>query len=99
MQEFVIIQRNDLRDEISAVLDQKLESFFSKFQHPAPNPSTGQLRSRKEAAKRLGISLVTLNEWTKTGIVKGYRINSRVRYKEEDLEACLNQIKSSKQYA
>lgn len=41
--------------------------------------------SRKEAAKFLGITLVTLRDWTKRGLLKSGNIGSRVFYKKSDL--------------
>lgn len=50
--------------------------------------------TRKQTSTILGISLVTLNEWTKEGKVKGYRIGSRVRYKRNEVEQSLLSIKT-----
>lgn len=47
--------------------------------------------SRTEAARILRISLPTLNEWTKQGKVKAYRIGSRVLYKPDDIDNSLTQ--------
>lgn len=49
--------------------------------------------SRKQAAKMLKISLPTLCEWSKTGIIKGYRIATRVRYKRRELELAVKAMK------
>lgn len=49
--------------------------------------------TRKEAAKLLKISLPTLSEWSKSGIVKSYRIATRVRYKRKDVELALKAVK------
>ena len=49
------------------------------------------LLTRKEVAKLLKISLVTVHTWTKQGILKPYRIGNQVRYKEtEVLQALTN---------
>jgi len=58
-----------------------------------PKPET-ELLTRKEAAKLLGVSLVTIQDWTKTGKITGYRIASRIRYKRHELETSLLQIKT-----
>ncbi|MEN3323748.1 helix-turn-helix domain-containing protein [Mariniflexile soesokkakense] len=47
------------------------------------------LFTRETTAKMLCISLPTLNEWTKTGIIKAYRIGGRVLYKHEDISNAL----------
>ncbi len=52
-----------------------------------------QFLTRREAAKYLGISLVTLSDWSKSGVVTGYRIASRVRYKRNELENSLKKMK------
>ena len=43
------------------------------------------LLSRKEAAKFLGITLVTLHDWTKRKFVIAGRIGNRVYFKKSDL--------------
>lgn len=58
-----------------------------------PQPET-VLLTRKEAAKLLGVSLVTILDWTKKGKITGYRIASRIRYKRHELETSLLQIKT-----
>lgn len=55
---------------------------------------TIEFLTRKQTAIILGISLVTLSEWTKQGKVKGYRIGSRVRYKRDELNQSLQSIKT-----
>ena len=45
--------------------------------------------SRKDTAEQLCVSLPTLHEWTKSGILKAYRIGGRVLYKLSEIhEAC-----------
>jgi len=48
--------------------------------------------SRSEAAKLLTISLPTLNEWTKQGIIPAYRIGNRVLYKPEEIDNSLKEV-------
>lgn len=50
--------------------------------------------TRNQTAHLLGISLVTLSEWTKDGKVKGYRIGSRIRFKRHEIEQSLLTIKT-----
>lgn len=52
--------------------------------------------TRKQTAELLGLSLPTLNEYTKRGILQGYRIGSRVRYKKEEVINSLEEIQSIK---
>ena len=67
------------------------------FVAEVPGPSPDKLHPRiKETAQKLGISLPTLHDWTKRGIIPAYRINTRVRYLKEDIEASFNKIQSIK---
>jgi excisionase family DNA binding protein len=53
---------------------------------PTANPSIPEeLLTRVEAAHLLGITLPTLREYTRRGIVKGYRLGARVRYKRSEV--------------
>jgi excisionase family DNA binding protein len=52
--------------------------------------------TRQEVSKLLQISLPTLHDYTKKGIVLGYRIGNKVRYKRTEIENSLTIIKSLK---
>jgi hypothetical protein len=57
---------------------------------------TETLLTRKEASEKLKISLVTLNDWSKRGIIQSYLIGGRVYYKESEIEASLSKTKTVK---
>jgi len=48
--------------------------------------------TRKETAHILGISLPTLNDWSKRGIIPSFRIGTRIRYRMEDVRMSLNKV-------
>jgi excisionase family DNA binding protein len=52
--------------------------------------------TRQEVANLLKISLPTLNEYTRTGIIKGSRIGSRVLYGEQEIREAIKEIPSLK---
>lgn len=54
------------------------------------------LLTRKETAALLGISLVTLHKWTNQGRLTAYRIETSVRYKADEVNNALIQIKPTK---
>ena len=62
-------------------------------EHLQPKENVEYL-TRKQTSTLLGISLVTLSEWTKEGKIKGYRIASRIRYKRHEIEQSLLTIKT-----
>lgn len=90
----IYLQSLELSD-IKRVIEEVVENKISKLSPPKhQNPNV--LLSRKETAKLLCVSLPTLNEWTKTGIVKAHRIGNRVLYKEQEVLDALNEVRSLK---
>jgi len=83
--------KSDLKTLIAETFKEELTTFFSKNKK-----SDDRLRTRKETAEILGISLPTLSTWTKSGVIKAFRIGNSVRYKAEDINNALNNIQSIK---
>ncbi|WP_460544767.1 helix-turn-helix domain-containing protein [Echinicola sediminis] len=52
--------------------------------------------TRQETARRLSISLPTLNSYSKRGFIKSYNIGNRILYKESEVEAALTEVKTVK---
>lgn len=50
--------------------------------------------TRKEVAKILKVSLVTLSDWNNKGVLKPYRLGNLIRYKREELDQALISINS-----
>lgn len=92
----IILQGIDVQD-LKELLLEAVEEKFKVLVHSDPvlsnsvHSNENKYLSRREAAKMLKISLPTLNEWTKQGKIKAYRIGSRVLYKPEDIENSLTQ--------
>lgn len=61
-----------------------------------PKESTPRFLSRQEVASLLKISLPTLNEYTRTGIIKGSRVGSRVLYDEASVKEAVKDIPTLK---
>ena len=85
------LELSDIKKVFEEVLENKLRNF-----NPQPEKEGLKLLSRKDTAKLLCISLPTLHEWTKTGIVKAHRIGNRILYKLEEVNGALNMIQTSK---
>jgi excisionase family DNA binding protein len=66
--------------------------------HPrnVPGPPPEELLTRAQAAKLLGITLPTLRDYTKRGLVEGYRIGTRVRYKRTEVLGSLQRMRTAK---
>src|SRR4030095_7893072 len=85
------ITLEQLKSEITGALKKEITILVESLNC---SKQEDELITRKQAAKLLGVSLVTINDWTKTGKITGYRIASRIRYKKSEVEASLAQIKT-----
>ncbi len=92
----LIIQGTTLDDFLFQVKKTVSETLLSETQVKPEKSAKQNYLTRSEVAERLNISLPTLNEYTKRGIVPAYRIGARVLYKESEIENSLNQIVSTK---
>lgn len=63
-------------------LEEELKSIKQNFQPKEPI----ELLTREETAEYLKISLTTLWNWSKIGILCSYRIGNRVYYKRSEVE-------------
>lgn len=84
------VSTKDLQELIDKAVDLKI-----KIPHLTKKEEIKYL-TRKETADILRISLVTLHEWTKKGIIKSLRLGTRVRYKSTEVEMAFKEIESMK---
>lgn len=57
------------------------------------NNQSDKLITREQTAKLLSVSLVTIHNWTKSGILKAYRIGNKIRFKEVEVLQALQTTK------
>ena len=77
--------------------DARLEAILQKvLENYVPVQKETNYFTRKEVAKKLHISLPTLNEYTKSGNLKGYRIMGRILYKIDEVDSALTSIEPLK---
>lgn len=91
-----IIPEKEYRDNyersIREIFREELESVRRIREAPSINES---YLTRKEAAKRLRISLPTFDEYVRRNIILAHKMGCRIRVKESDLEKALKAIKTS----
>ncbi|MDC2014629.1 helix-turn-helix domain-containing protein [Bacteroides thetaiotaomicron] len=80
-----------LESMISRLLDEKLATIIESTPKVEESPKDG-LYKRKDTAKRLQISLPTLDAWTKAGIINARRIGTRVYYTDKDINDALKKV-------
>lgn len=79
----------DLLGEITRAVRSELDA---RTPNAAPPPE--ELLTREQTAQLLGITLPTLRLHTSRGLVTGYRIGTRVRYKRSEVLSGLQQIRT-----
>lgn len=78
--------------ELKNLISEVLRTELKNLNDSQPEKETTELITRLQTAKILNVSLPTLNDWTKKGIIKGYRIGSRVRYKKNEVFEALKLV-------
>ena len=75
-------------DQLSEMIRESLRDELRQL-HPAETPN---YLTRRETARRLRISLVTLNDWVNRGRIRAHKIGGRVLFRDSDVEAALHRI-------
>jgi len=93
MHSITITQIN--RDELSNLINNSLKEFFKKTGAPQKVELSPRL-TRKEVAKLFDVSLNCVNDWSKKGILKPYKVGQRTYFKRSECENVL--FNQPKQY-
>lgn len=84
----VLLQNVDVA-EIFARFDKLENALKACYVKSEPQQKQPDLLTRKDVAKLLGVSLVTVNDWTNKGILTAYKCGNRVYYKEPEVMQAL----------
>jgi excisionase family DNA binding protein len=79
------ITPQQLKESILSDVRTELKEIVLNFQ---PKKQAEYL-TRQEVAKILKVSLVTLSDWNKKGVLKPYRLGNLIRYKTTEIEESL----------
>jgi len=82
----------DFKEEIISDFKGVLKNFATSLQ----DESNNKILNRQETEELLGVSLVTLCDWTRKDIVPAYRIGNKVRYKKHEVLNALQQMNNFK---
>lgn len=88
----IITSPEDLEILISQATIKAVKDALVDFQKGNDTDLKPELFTRKEACKALKISLPTLRDWTKRGLLKSFTLGGRIYYKSEELEKALIRI-------
>jgi len=86
------ITPSELKEDIINNVRAELNVIAQNFQPIKP----AEYLTRQEVATILKVSLVTLTDWNKKGVLKPYRLGNLIRYKRAELEEALISINSKK---
>ena len=88
------ISLDQLQESIKTVVSAELKNAVSEL--TTKREIEPELITRKETAEILGVSLPTLHEWTKKGVLPAKRIGSRIRYERTAVYDALKSVEPLK---
>jgi hypothetical protein len=83
-------------EQLTGIINNAVTEAVKSIKIQASTPPSEKLLTRKETSDKLKISLVTLNDWTKRGLIQSYIIGGRVLYKDSEIEASLYKTQTVK---
>jgi hypothetical protein len=89
------------KEELQALINEAIErvNLNSKEKENTKEEKGDKLLTRNETAALLKITLVTLSDWSKRGIIQPYYLGGRVYYKEKEIINSLYKAKEGRGYA
>lgn len=81
------------REQLRAYFDSIERKIKELGEHMQPKEPPAFL-SRKEVAATFGVTLPTVHDWTKKGLLKSYRMGNRILYKRHEVEAAITPTRS-----
>ena len=87
MNPLILLNKQDLLEVVQEAMLPLMQQVELKNARLATAQPESELMTRKEAAAYLKITLVTLNAWTRQGVIDSRRIQGRVYYFRSELQA------------
>lgn len=91
----IILQEINL-DDLKKLFREILQESVIPEKKPSQSGKKLNYLNRFEVADILKISLPTLNNWSKSGILQSYRIGNRILYKADEIEQAIKTVKNLK---
>ena len=81
------IDLNEFKAIIHEIIHEEIQNYLSTKAPPE------EYLSRKETASLLKISLPTLHNYSKQGLIKSHRVLNQIRYKKSEVENSIKEIR------
>lgn len=79
-------------DELVEAIKQVVQIEIAKIgDQNTPQANLREVLTRKETAELLGVSLVTIHDWSRSGIIHPYKLGNRTYFKRSEIMEVLNQ--------
>lgn len=88
--QFIQTSPNALANLIAENVREQLETLSRQLQQQAAEPAK-ELMTRKETSIFFCVSLVTIHDWVKAGIIKPYKVGNRTYFKRSELMEVVEQ--------
>ena len=90
-----IMQNNEKRylllnaENVEEIIFTAFQKYFQKYPLNIKQDGKSKLFTKKEVASLFNVTIQSINEWMRKGILPFVKINSRVFFKAEDIEKLL----------
>jgi hypothetical protein len=95
MKENLIVSQVNPEELKNALID-SVKHQLEEFKNHLEQPKTNDYLSRNDVSKMLGITLGSVHNWTKKGVLYAYQISGRVYYKRSEIEESIVKLKKVK---
>lgn len=85
------ITPDEFKNELISSLKDVIQELLAETKKEKPL----EYLTRQEVAKILKVSLVTIIDWSRNGIIKPYRLGNLVRFKSNELDDALIRIEKT----
>lgn len=90
-----LLTDEELDKRVDERVERRFEAFLKQFEQKPPEEVYD---SRSYTCSRLGVSMPTLDDLVKRGVIPAYRVGARILFKRSEVDAALVQIKSDKHF-
>lgn len=90
--EMTITPTHELETKLRGIVRTEFEQLRTSLTG-LPSINDDKPLKRADLADMFGISLVTVHDWMKKGIITGYKVNGRTYFKREEVSNAMKQIK------